>query len=893
MSQPPVILVDGSSYLYRAFHALPPLTGAQGQPTGAVYGVANMLRRLIKDYQPTHMAVVFDPKGKTFRDDLYADYKANRPPMPDDLRVQVSPLFELIKAMGLPLIIVEGVEADDVIGTLAQQAKTNKTDVIISTGDKDMAQLVNDHIHLINTMTNKTFDVPGVIEKFGVSPEQIIDYLALIGDSVDNVPGVEKVGPKTAVKWLEAYGSLENIITNANAFKGKVGENLRAAVDHLPLSKTLVTIKTDVTLPIDIESCHIQPEDTAALKTLLQDLQFKTWLGELSAETQTEAAAERQYDIVLTQDALDSWVKTLQAASIFSFDTETTSLDAVEAECVGLSFSVQANHAAYIPFGHTYEGVPQQLPRATVFNALKPLLEDPQKIKVAQNGKYDLKVLAKYDIHVAQFKFDTMLESYVYRAVTRGNDMDSLALKYLNVQTIHFEAVAGKGAKQVTFDCVPLEKAGPYAAEDADITLQLHHVLWPKLNELPGPKQVFEKIEMPLVPVLAAMESHGVLIDVAHLNALSTTFAKELDEIETQAHALAGGAFNLASPTQLQKIFFEDMKLPVLKKTPKGQPSTAEEVLQELALEYPLPKLVLRHRSLSKLKSTYTDKLPKVMHDRTGRVHTSYNQTGTATGRLSSTDPNLQNIPVRTEEGRDIRKAFIAPKGYKIMSADYSQIELRVMAHFSKDENLLKAFELGLDIHAATASEIFGINVTEVSALQRRHAKAINFGLLYGMSEFGLAKQLDSTREEAAHYIQTYFERFPKVKAYTDSIRAKAHETGYVETLLGRRLYLPEINAQNKARQKAAERAAINAPLQGTAADLIKLAMIALDQALRESAVDAHMIMQVHDELVLEVADKDIDPVKALLQDKMTHALSLAVPLEVAIGVGSNWRDAH
>ncbi len=888
----PVILVDGSSYLYRAFHALPPLTGAEGQPTGAIYGVANMLRRLIKDYSPTHMAVVFDPKGKTFRDDLYPEYKANRPPMPDDLRVQVEPLFELIKAMGLPLIIVEGVEADDVIGTLAQQAKAQKVPVIISTGDKDMAQLVNEHIHLINTMTHKTLDIPGVLEKFGVNPAQIIDYLTLMGDSVDNIPGVEKVGPKTAVKWLAQYDTLDNIIAHADEFKGKVGEHLRKALPKLPLSKQLATIKLDVELPLDLSNCHLNAPDNAALVELLKQLQFQTWLGELSAETSAETP-EKNYETIFTREALAKWITRLQGAKYWAFDTETTGLDIIDAECVGVSFSCEAHEGAYVPLAHDYEGAPTQLGLTEVLAALKPLLEDPKQIKIAQNAKYDISIFKKYGIHPKGVVFDTMLESYLLRAVTRGNDMDSLALKYLNVQTVHFEDIAGKGAKQLTFNQIPLEKAAPYAAEDADITLQLHQTLWPKLKDLAGPRQVFEKVEMPLVDVLSDMQLRGVLIDVPHLNQLSEKFAIEITTLEKEAHGLVGETFNLASPAQLQAILYEKMQLPVLKKTPKGQPSTAEEVLQTLALDYPLPKLILRHRTVSKLKSTYTDKLPKVVKEKTGRVHTSYHQAGTATGRLSSSDPNLQNIPARTEEGRDIRKAFIAPKGYKILAADYSQIELRIMAHFSKDENLLKAFEQGWDIHAATASEIFHINLEDVTSVQRRDAKVINFGLLYGMSAFGLSKQLNISRGAAGQYIETYFARFPKVREYTEQTRIKAHETGYVETLLGRRLYLPEINAQNKARQQAAERAAVNAPLQGSAADLIKLAMIALHESLQTQAYDAYMVMQVHDELVLEVKEDCLEAVKALVEEKMTQALTLSIPLEVAIGIADNWADAH
>lgn len=888
----PLLLIDGSSYFYRAFHALPPLSNSKGNPTGAVYGVINMIKRLMKDYESSHMAVVFDAKGKTFRDDLYAEYKANREKMPDELSVQFPPLIELIKAMGLPLLIVDGVEADDVIGTLARQATEQGIDTVISTGDKDIAQLVNKHVTLVNTMTNKTMDIAGVEEKFGVPPELIIDYLTLIGDKSDNIPGVDKVGPKTAVKWLKTYGDLDGILEHADEITGKVGENLRASLMQIPLSKTLVTIKQDLELPLSISDLNCQAEDKAALIELVRELEFKTWLNQLLDEQPVEAATE-QYTTILSEAEFLQYIEQLKLAKLIAFDTETTSLEYMQAEIVGVSFAMKANEAVYIPCGHDYENAPAQLSRDFVLKTITPILEDPTIEKVGQNLKYDMNVLGNYHITMQGVRFDTMLESYVLNSGASRHDMDTLALKYLGKNTIHFEDIAGKGAKQKTFNQIDLAEAGPYAAEDADVTLQLHETLWPKFENEKGMRWVFENIEMPLVGVLSSMERNGVLINENALAEQSQELAIRLNEIEQEAYAMVGEEFNLNSPKQLQAILFEKMNLPIVQKTPKGQPSTAESVLQELALDYPLPKLILEYRSLSKLKSTYTDALPLRINPKTGRVHTSYNQAVTATGRLSSTDPNLQNIPVRTEAGRRIRHAFVAPQGYKIISADYSQIELRIMAHISGDPTLTAAFHNGHDIHSATAAEVLGISIDDVTSEQRRSAKAINFGLIYGMSSFGLAKQLGTSREEAQAYIDKYFDRYPKVLEYMDKTRELAHETGYVETHFGRRLYLPEINARNFQRQKAAERAAINAPLQGTAADIIKLAMIAANQWISATTLDVKMIMQVHDELVFEVAEKDVEQAKAQIQKIMCETVDLGVPLEVDAGVGDTWDDAH
>ncbi|HEB63355.1 MAG TPA: DNA polymerase I, partial [Gammaproteobacteria bacterium] len=838
-SKTPFLLVDGSSYLFRAFHALPSLVNSKGEPTGAIYGVVNMLRRLLERYKPQHLAVVFDAKGKNFRHELYGEYKANRPPMPDELRVQIEPLHEVVRAMGLPLLIIDGVEADDVIGTLARQASASKTPVVISTGDKDMAQLVNEHVTLINTMTDTLLDPQGVLEKFGVKPEQIIDYLALVGDSSDNIPGVPKVGPKTAVKWLASYESMNNIIAHAAEIKGKVGENLRVSLDQLTLSYELATIKCDVELDETPETLCRHAEDHERLIELFQGFGFKSWLNKLQSEpvanedngdAQSKKVEEEinraQYDTIFGESVFEEWLQRLEQAELFSFDLETTSLDYMEAEIVGVSFSVEPGEAAYVPVAHDYIDVPEQLKRDFVLEKLRPLLENETPKKVGQNLKYDMSVLANYGITLKGIAFDTMLESYVLNSTATRHNMDALAEKYLNYQTTHFEDIAGKGGKQLTFNQIAIEQAAPYAAEDADVTLRLHQVLWPEVSEDSKRQELFESMEMPLLPVLSKMERHGVLLDSDMLHKQSHELMERMAEIEKEAYAQAGEAFNLSSPKQIQVILYEKLGLPVLKKTPKKQPSTAETVLQELALDYPLPKLILEYRSLSKLKSTYTEKLPKQKNVRTGRVHTSYHQAVTATGRLSSSDPNLQNIPIRSAEGRRIRQAFIAPQGYKIVAADYSQIELRIMAHLSQDQGLLTAFTEGVDIHRATAAEMFSIAIDEVTTDQRRSAKAINFGLIYGMSAFGLARQLNVDRGVAQAYIDRYFARYPGVKIFMDAKRQEAHDQGYVETVSGRRLYLPDINSRNGQRRQYAERAAINAPMQGTAADIIKLAMI-------------------------------------------------------------------
>jgi DNA polymerase-1 len=889
----PIILVDGSSYLYRAFHAMPSLTNSSGFPTGAAYGVVNMLRRLLSEYDSQYVVVVFDAKGKTFRDDLYEKYKANRAEMPGDLVQQIEHIHRIIKALGLPLLIVDGVEADDVIGTIAQRAEKQNRRTLISTGDKDLAQLVNQHITLVNTMTNTTLNPQTVKEKFGIPPELIVDYLALVGDTIDNIPGVPQVGPKTAVKWLLEYGSLDNIITHADKITGKVGENLRASLQQLPLAKQLATIKTDVALPIELDELARKTPDNETLIQLYKELEFKNWLAELlTANVEKTNDKYENYEIVLTQEAFSTWLKKLASAKLFAFDTETTSLNYMNAEIVGVSFSCEAGVAAYVPVAHDYLGAPQQLSRDYVLSQLKPILENPDISKVGQNLKYDIEVLANQGIFMEGITFDTMLESYVLDSASNTHDMDSLALKYLGWRTIRYEDVAGKGAKQIPFNQVPIDKAATYAAEDADVTLQLHQHLWPKLDKELGLKKVFQNIEMPLIPVLARIERNGVLIDAHMLEKQSAELEKRLKELEQEAYTLAGEEFNLNSPKQLQEILFQKLNLPILQKTPTGQPSTAEPVLQELALDYPLPKIIIEYRGLSKLITTYTKKLPEQINKKTGRVHTSYNQTGAATGRLSSSDPNLQNIPVRTKEGRRIRQAFIAREGYKILAADYSQIELRIMSHISSDKNLLKAFELNLDVHESTAAEVLGIPIENVTHEQRRSAKAINFGLIYGMSAFGLAKQLGISREAANDYIEKYFARYPSVQAYMENTRAQAHQQGYVETLWGRRLYLPDINSSQILRQKAAERAAINAPLQGSAADIIKYAMIHVDQWLQNSDIDAKMIMQVHDELVFEIAEKDVTVATEQVRRLMMNAVQLKVPLLVSIGAGDNWDAA-
>lgn len=886
----PVILIDGSSYLFRAYHALPPLTNTKGQPTGAVYGVMNMIRKLMTDYQPERIAVVFDSKAKTFRHEMYPEYKANRATMPEELQVQIKPLHDLIKAMGLPLIIIDGVEADDVIGTFAEQAEHQGHEVLISTGDKDMTQLVNKQVTLINTMTNTMLDEEGVFKKFGVRPDQMIDYLTLVGDSSDNIPGVPSVGPKTAQKWLEQYGSLDAIIANANNIGGKVGENLRNALKQLPLSKELVTIKCDVPLQLQLQDLILVPADRDMLREQYQELEFKALLGKLDQESPKQA---HNYATVTTVEQLTVWLNKLQHAAVIAFDTETNSLNDIVAELVGISVAVAPGEAAYIPLAHDYEGAPAQLSREEVLEGLVSILGDEKKIIIGQNIKYDLNVLGNYSYTSSAILYDTMLESYILTGGTGRHDMDSLALNYLGKTTIKFEDVAGKGKKQVTFNKVPLELAAEYAAEDADITLQLHQALWPKLSAIPAMARVFTEIEMPLVTVLMRMERYGVLIDPALLRSRSEAMTKRIDQLEAQARELAGNDFNLSSPKQLQDILFNKMQLPVLSKTPKGQPSTSEAVLQELAMHYPLPNIILEHRSLSKLKSTYTDKLPEQINPKTGRVHTSYNQAVTSTGRLSSTDPNLQNIPIRTEEGRKIRQAFIAPEGYKIVSADYSQIELRIMAHLTADPGLVTAFRSGLDVHQATASEIFNVAPEDVTPEQRRHAKAINFGLIYGMSPYGLSRQINVDREEAQRYMETYFHRYPLVKQYMEDIRVTAREQGYVETLMGRRLYMAGINSTNHIVRKAAERAAINAPLQGTAAEIIKIAMINIDRWLMENHIHAKMVMQVHDELVFEVAEHNVNKFISHAKKLMETAVTLHVPVEVHFGIGDNWDEAH
>jgi len=917
----PLILVDGSSYLFRAYHVpyLQALSTASGQPTGAITGVLNMIGSLKKEYPNGNVVVIFDAKGKTFRNDLYPEYKANRPPMPDDLRSQIAPIHNIITAMGLPLIVISGVEADDVIGTLAKQAHEQGIETVISTGDKDMAQLVTPHVRLINTMTNVELNEAGVEEKFGVRPDQIIDYLALMGDKVDNIPGVVKCGPKTAVKWLAEHGTLDNVIANADNVKGKIGENLRDALEQLPLSYLLATIKCDVELEHSVEELKPAQPDIEALRALYQEFELKRLLADLDkgssseqttsrskkknntsvtkstgVEVATVEVAESEYDIVFDKQTFNHWLTKLASSDAFAFDTETTSVYYMKAELVGLSFAVEVGKAAYVPLTHDYADAPEQLGRDWVLAQLKPILESKSIKKIGQNLKYDANVLSHYDIKLQGVAFDTMIESYCYNSVATRHNMDALALKYLDYKTVHFEDIAGKGAKQLTFNQIEIEKAGQYAAEDADITLRLHQAIFPALEQLPEQLSVYNDIEIPLMPVLAQMEQTGVLIDCNILDQQSESIGQRLAELEIEAHNLAGKSFNLSSPKQLQQILFEELKIPVIKKTPKGAPSTAEEVLQELALDYPLPKVILENRGLSKLKSTYTDKLPLMVSPKTGRVHTSYHQAVTTTGRLSSTDPNLQNIPIRSEQGRKIRCAFIAPKDYKIVAIDYSQIELRIMAHLSNDIGLVTAFSEGKDVHRATAAEIFTVELDEVTTDQRRSAKAINFGLIYGMSAFGLAKQLNIGRHQAQEYQDKYFQRYPGVLAYMEDTRQQASEQGYVETLFGRRLYLPDINAKNGMRKKAAERAAINAPMQGTAADIIKKAMLAVAAWLAEQTDDRiKMTMQVHDELIFEVHQDIVEEAKAKLVDLMNNAVKLSVPLIAEAGIGDNWDEAH
>jgi DNA polymerase-1 len=957
-----LVLVDGSSYLYRAFHALPPLSNSKGEPTGAVLGVLNMLNKLIKEEAPARVAVVFDAPGRTFRDDLFEQYKAHRPPMPDDLRSQVQPLWEAVAAMGLPLLRIAGVEADDVIGTLALQAAAAGDDVLISTGDKDMAQLVGPRIGLVNTMSNTRLDRDGVKVKFDVFPEQIVDYLALVGDSSDNIPGVPGVGPKTAAKWLNQFKTLDSLIANAGSIAGKVGENLRGALPALELSRKLATIDTAVPLTVSADGLAPGSPDLPRLRELYARLELRVLLRSLDAASESgardparppnspaatpsdslpmppnglaatpsdslpmppnglaatpsdslpmppnglaaapidippaPAGAPRRgdYETVTSRAALDAWLAKLAAAPLVSFDTETDSLDYLRARLVGLSFAVTAGEAAYVPLAHDYPGAPLQLELAQVLAALKPLLEDAAKPKLGHHLKFDRHILANYGIDLAGQRYDSMLESYVLNSVTTRHDMDSTVEKYLGRRTIHYEDVCGKGAKQITFNQVDVARATEYAAEDSDVTLQLHHALWPQLEALPKLKNLYESIEQPLVPVLYRMERTGVLVDRQLLQKQSGELAARMLELQSLAHAEAGGAFNVDSPRQLQEILFGKLGIPVIRKTPTGQPSTAEDVLEELAAAHALPKLILDYRGVAKLKSTYTDKLPAQINPQTGRIHTSYHQAVAATGRLSSSDPNLQNIPIRTPEGRRIRQAFIAPPDHSLVAADYSQIELRIMAHLSGDASLLNAFAEDRDVHQATAAEVFGLPLHAVTAEQRRSAKAINFGLIYGMSAFGLARQLSIGRGEAQKYVDLYFERYPGVKRYMEETKQQAREAGFVETIFGRRLYLPEIRSRNQALRQYAERSAINAPMQGTAADIIKRAMIAVDSWLLRSKTLARLIMQVHDELVLEVADAAVDTAVQQLRQLMARAAELSVPLKVDVGVGRNWDEAH
>jgi DNA polymerase-1 len=918
---PDLVLVDGSSYVYRAFHALPPLSNSRGEPTGAVLGVLNMLQKFLKDFHPQRIAVVFDAPGRTFRDELFAEYKAQRPAMPDDLRAQVAPLLEIIAAQGLPLLRVPGVEADDVIGTLARRAANAGQRVLISTGDKDMAQLVDDSITLINTMTNTVLDRDGVKLKFDVYPEQIIDYLALIGDSSDNIPGIDKVGPKTGAKLLQQYGGLDNLITHLAEVPGKVGENLRTGLNTLELSRRLATINTDLELPMSIAELTPGAPDKDKLRTLYTRFDLRALLRQLdggesaaseAGATASAAAAgpqplaapaaaaadaaptlERHYETITRWEDLERWLKALNAADLFAFDTETTSLDYMRAEIVGVSFAIEPGVAAYVPLAHVYPGAPEQLDRARVLAALKPLLESARHGKVGHNLKYDAHVLLNAGIALAGMRFDSMLESYVWNSVATNHDMDSDARRYLGLTTISFEDVAGKGAKQLSFDQVPVDKAAEYSAEDADVTLRLHQALWPQLESVPPLARLYKECEQPLIPVLLAMEHHGVLVDREQLRTQSREFARQLQELLLQAHREAGHEFNIESPKQLQQILFERLQLPVRRKTPTGQPSTAEDVLEELAESYPLPRIVLEFRALAKLKSTYTDKLPEQVNERTGRIHTNYAQAVAATGRLSSVDPNLQNIPVRRPEGRRIRQAFVAPPGCVLLAADYSQIELRIMAHLSGDESLRCAFAEDRDVHQATAAEVFGVALDAVTPDQRRTAKVINFGLIYGMSPFGLARNLGIERGAAQQYVERYFQRYPGTRRFMDDTRVKARALGYVETVFGRRLYLPDIRSGNTQQRQYAERSAINAPMQGTAADIIKRAMIEVDAWCRRADSPARLIMQVHDELVLEVRSEAVGEVTQAVRERMVNAATLSVPLRVDVGTGANWDEAH
>ena len=902
MTDNTLVLVDGSYYLFRAYHAMPPLNNASGEPTGVIFGVINMIKKHLTEGGPDYFAVIFDAKGKTFRNDLYKDYKANRPSMPDDLAVQIKPLHNLIRALGIPLLVIDGVEADDVIATLAKQAAQRKIKTIVSTGDKDLAQIVNSRIHLLNTMNQVYLDIDGVEKKFGVPPERIIDYLTLVGDSVDNVPGVPKVGPKTAVKWLNEYKTLDQIINSADQIKGKVGENLREFLPKIPLTKKLVTLRYDVELDLNPEDLVICEPDKAALKEIYTYWNFTTWLKQLNENTsedkntddqKTLVKNEPKYETISTEKKLDEWIAKLKNSDLVAIDTETTSLNYMMAEIVGISFSVTANHAAYVPLQHNYVGAPKQLSLKNTLNKLKPILEDATKRKVGQNLKYDQEVFANYKINLRGIEHDTMLASYVLNSTATRHNLDALALNYLNIKTIHYEDVAGKGAKQISFNQVSIEEAAPYACEDAEVVIKLNSVLTSKLKKIPSLEKIYRTIEIPLISVLSRIERNGVMINSEMLAKQTKNLKNRMREIEIEAHSLAKESFNISSPKQIQSVLYDKLNLPILAKTPKGQPSTAESVLQDLSEEYELPKLILEYRSMSKLCSTYTEKLPQMINQKTGRVHTSYHQAVTATGRLSSSDPNLQNIPIRTEEGRKIRQAFIAPKDHVIVAADYSQIELRIMAHLSKDKGLLSAFDQGLDIHKTTAAEVFAVAINSVTKDQRRAAKAINFGLIYGMSAFGLAKQLGIDRNEAKEYVDLYFNRYPGVKSFMDLTRDNAKQNGFVETVYGRRLYLPEINARNAARRQYAERTAINAPMQGTAADIIKHAMIDIDIWISKANFNAKMLMQVHDELVFEVHSKKLKEFVKEINDRMTKNNDLIVPLEIDIGHGNNWDEAH
>lgn len=920
-----LVLIDGSSYLYRAFHALPPLTNAHGEPTGALFGVVNMLRATLKE-RPEYVAFVVDAPGKTFRDDLYADYKANRPPMPDDLRPQIEPMCRIVEALGLSILRIPGVEADDVIGTLALQGHRDGLQVTISTGDKDFAQLVRPGIELVNTMTGSRMDSDAaVMEKFGVRADQIVDLLALMGDAVDNVPGVEKCGPKTAAKWLAEYQHLDEVMAAAPTMKGKIGENLRAALERLPLNRELVTIRTDVPLEVSAQTLPLRDPDVPSLSELYLRYGFTQALKELGGPVPAPAAASDapvslrgtaagyaratpdeavvpvdpalsapgEYEMVLTTEQLDAWVQRLADAELISFDTETDALDAMRANLVGISLAVEPGRAAYIPVGHDYPGAPAQLPREQVLAALRPALEDPSKKKLGQHGKYDLHVLRRHGVNLQGYHDDTMLESFVLNSTATRHDMDSLAMRYLGYTTIKFEEVAGKGAKQISFSQVGLDEACRYAAEDADVTLRLHHALQPQLQATPSLDSVYRDIEMPLVPVLTRIEANGVHIDMAELRRQSQDLGSRMLAAQQKATELAGRTFNLDSPKQLQAVLFDELQLPALVKTPKGQPSTNEEALEAIAEQHELPRVILEYRGLAKLRSTYTDKLPEMINQDTGRVHTSYHQSGAATGRLSSSDPNLQNIPIRTEDGRRIRRAFVAPPGRKILACDYSQIELRIMAHLSEDPGLVRAFEQGVDVHRATAAEVFSRSLEEVTSNERRAAKAINFGLMYGMSAFGLARNLGIDRGQAQDYVALYFSRYPGVRDFMERMRQQARDQGYVETLFGRRLYLNDINARNQGLRAGAERAAINAPMQGTAADIIKRAMVKVDSWLQDHSDQAKMILQVHDELVFETESSFLDTLRLKVVELMSSAAELRVPLVVDAGVGDNWDEAH